>query len=213
MSFFYLLSKNCVILYLKDIYQKDIGDEELNKENNTKYAILGLLTTDCTTGYSIKQMIDRSLNHFWKISYGQIYPILKNLVEEGYASVRVAKQEDKPDKKEYSITAEGEHELQSWLQKPLQEIPIEKNELLLKLFFSRHQDVEHSIELLNQQQNKLLERYNTYLGIKDMITNELNDELDSVFWILTLDYGLVTTSAAIDWCEDSKSKLRNQKEE
>ncbi len=158
-------------------------------------------------------MIDGSLNHFWKISYGQIYPILKSLVEEGYASVRITEQDDRPAKKEYSITAEGEKELQLWLQKPLQEIQTEKNELLLKLFFSRHQDVANSIDLLDQQKNKLQDRYNTYMGIKDMITTELNDELDSVYWIITLDYGLVTTRAAIDWCEDSKSKLRDQKEE
>ncbi len=158
-------------------------------------------------------MIDGSLNHFWKISYGQIYPILKSLVEEGYASVRITEQDDRPAKKEYSITLKGEKELNFWLQKPLQEIPTEKNELLLKLFFSRHQDVANSIELLDQQQNKLQDRYNTYLRIKKMITTELNDELDSVYWILTLDYGLVTTRAAIDWCEDSKSKLRDQKEE
>lgn len=161
----------------------------------------------------MKQMIDGSLNHFWKISYGQIYPILKSLVEEGYASVRITEQDDRPAKKEYSITAEGEKELQLWLQKPLQEIQTEKNELLLKLFFSRHQDVANSIDLLDQQKNKLQDRYNTYMGIKDMITTELNDELDSVYWIITLDYGLVTTRAAIDWCEDSKSKLRDQKEE
>ncbi|WP_394174201.1 PadR family transcriptional regulator [Guptibacillus hwajinpoensis] len=185
----------------------------MSKDSNTKYAILGLLTTECTTGYSMKQMIDGSLNHFWKISYGQIYPILKSLVEEGYASVRITEQDDRPAKKEYSITLKGEKELNFWLQKPLQEIPTEKNELLLKLFFSRHQDVANSIELLDQQQNKLQDRYNTYLRIKKMITTELNDELDSVYWILTLDYGLVTTRAAIDWCEDSKSKLRDQKEE
>lgn len=34
------------------------------RENMTRYAVLGLLTTDCRTGYDMKQMIDRNLNRF-----------------------------------------------------------------------------------------------------------------------------------------------------
>ena len=56
--------------------------------NHTTYAILGILTTNCRSGYAIKQLIDRSLNHFWKISYGQIYPTLKRIVDDGLAEVR-----------------------------------------------------------------------------------------------------------------------------
>ncbi|MEJ9314325.1 PadR family transcriptional regulator, partial [Priestia megaterium] len=74
------------------------------KENRTTYAILGLLTTECRTGYEIKQLMDRSLNHFWKISYGQIYPTLQKLVNNELATVNSVAQTDKPDKKEYVIT-------------------------------------------------------------------------------------------------------------
>ncbi len=185
----------------------------MKKENHTRYAILGLLTTDCTTGYAIKQMIDRSLNHFWKISYGQIYPTLKTLVEDECASVKFTKQEDKPSKKEYSITPKGIQELKTWLQGPLNELHTEKNELLLKLFFSRHQELDYTIHLLEQQHEKLLNRYNTYLGIKEMINCSLCEDRDSFYWVLTLDYGINTTSAAIDWCVETKNKLLNEMEE
>ncbi len=114
----------------------------MKKQSDTKYAILGLLTTGCRTGYSIKQLIDQSLNHFWKISYGQIYPALKQLVDDGLATVTDTTQDGKPDKKEYFLTPKGELELQTWLQLPIKEIPTEKNEVLLKIFFSRHQTVK-----------------------------------------------------------------------
>ncbi|PCK18754.1 hypothetical protein CEY02_18370 [Bacillus pumilus] len=55
--------------------------------NDTTYAILGFLTADSKSGYEVKQLIDKSLHHFWKISYGQIYPALKFIVEEGLAEV------------------------------------------------------------------------------------------------------------------------------
>src|SRR5690606_17032441 len=118
------------------------------KLNHTKYAILGLLTTDCRTGYQMKRLIDTSLNHFWKISYGQIYPTLKQLVEDGLANVQETTQDGKPDKKEYFLTEKGEDELLKWLESPLDQIPVPKNEVLLKLFFSRHQDNTKTIHYL-----------------------------------------------------------------
>ncbi|TWT14623.1 PadR family transcriptional regulator [Planomicrobium sp. CPCC 101079] len=177
------------------------------KENNTQYALLGLLTIGCDTGYSMKQMIDGSLNHFWKISYGQIYPTLKLLVDKGYARVHDTAQEGKPDKKEYQITAEGTEALKRWLAQPIADLPVEKNELLLKLFFSRHQDPESTRRHLDNYQEKLYVRYDTYKAIKEMIAIRLADEKDAPFWLITLDYGMRTTQAAIDWCEETKKLL------
>ncbi|MFD1038804.1 PadR family transcriptional regulator [Virgibacillus byunsanensis] len=180
----------------------------MTKENHTKYAILGLLTTGCHSGYSIKQMIDGSLNHFWKISYGQIYPTLKQLVEEGLATVKDTTQTGKPNKKEYYLTSDGKTALQSWLNNPIEAIPTEKNELLLKLFFSRHQHADITINQIDHYLNQLTERYHTYLSIEQLITENLLDQADSPFWLITLDYGKRTTKAAIEWCEDTQEKLK-----
>lgn len=183
------------------------------KENHTQFAILGLLITGCQTGYSIKQRIDGSLNHFWKISYGQIYPTLKLLVDKGYTSFQVTTQEGKPDKKEYYITPEGEQAFKLWLQQPVQELSTEKNELLLKLFFSRHQELTTTLHHLDTYYEKLISRYRTYQEIKEMITACCINQEDAPFWIITLDYGLCTTQAAINWCQETKKLLLKNKEE
>lgn len=180
----------------------------ITKENNTQFAILGLLTTGCRTGYAIKQMIDTSLNHFWKISYGQVYPTLKLLVEKGYASVEESPQERKPDKKEYHITAAGEEVLKNWIQQPLTDLPVEKNEVLLKLFFSRHQNKEITLHQLQVYEKKLTDRYHTYQEIQEMINTHLHNEEDAPYWLLTLDYGLRTTQAAIEWCKEARKNLQ-----
>ncbi|ASN03845.1 PadR family transcriptional regulator [Virgibacillus necropolis] len=180
----------------------------MKKNNNTKYAILGLLTTECRSGYAIKQMIDQSLNHFWKISYGQIYPTLKQLVEDGLATVQDTSQEGKPDKKEYYLTPKGEEELEIWLQNPIEELPSVKNEMLLKLFFSRHQSNAETISRVKQYRNKLLERYNTYEAIESMITSTSREKPDAGYWLITLDYGKRTTQAAMEWCDVTIEKLK-----
>lgn len=180
--------------------------------NHTTYATLGLLTTDCRTGYEIKQMIDRSLNHFWKISYGQIYPTLKQLVKDGLATVHETSQEGRPNKKEYVMTSKGKAELREWLQRPIDEIPAEKNALLLKLFFSRHQANQTTISHLEDYKQKLMERYTTYAAIEQMIASHLDDKTDSPYWLFTLDYGKRMTNTAIEWCDETIRTIKSWEE-
>ena len=195
------------MIYLNDIYQKDTGSEEVEKLIHTKYAILGLLTIGCQTGYSMKKMMDGSLNHFWKISYGQIYPTLKSLLEEELITVQEQSESGKPDKKEYELTSLGWQALYDWMESPIEEIGVEKNELLLKLFFSHHQSNEKTLKQLDHYQSKLQERLNTYQAIEEMIRGTYGDQEDAKFWLLTLDYGLRTTLAASEWADEAKKKL------
>lgn len=168
--------------------------------NHTTYAILGILTTDCKSGYAIKQFIDQSLRHFWKISYGQIYPTLRFIEKEGLASVHTAEQEKKPNRNEYFLTSKGKSVLTKWLEKPIEEIPVERNEVLLKLFFGRHQAKEHTLHLLENYQQKLEERYQLYCLIEKSITSNSPGDADARYWLFTLDYGKRITNASIDWC-------------
>ncbi|MBD8070165.1 PadR family transcriptional regulator [Bacillus sp. PS06] len=180
--------------------------------NDTTYAILGILTTECKSGYAIKQFIDQSLNHFWKISYGQIYPILKLLVQEELAEVRTSTSQGKLDRNrnEYYLTSKGIEVLKNWLEQPIAQVPTERNEILLKLFFGRYQAQEHKESLLENYKHELENRYQTYLSIEQAILkHQHNDnEEDSLYWLLTLDYGKRTTKAAIEWCGSALEKMR-----
>ncbi|PPA69342.1 PadR family transcriptional regulator [Jeotgalibacillus proteolyticus] len=179
---------------------------------HTTYAILGILTTECKTGYAIKQLIDNSLNHFWKISYGQIYPTLKLIVQDGLAEVQTASTEGKPDRQEYFLTPKGIDTLKVWLEEPTVQIPSEKNELLLKLFFGQYQSKESSLALMTGYKQKLEERYRTYEAIEQGINEHSSTHKDALYWLITLDYGKRVTGAAIEWCDHTYTKL-NSKEE
>ncbi|MCA0172720.1 PadR family transcriptional regulator [Bacillus sp. RAR_GA_16] len=183
----------------------------MEKQIHTKYAILGLLTIGCQTGYSMKKMMDESLTHFWKISYGQIYPTLKTLLQEELITVQEQNESGKPDKKEYQLTSLGWQALRNWMETPIQEIGVEKNELLLKLFFSHHQSNKTTLNQLEQYQNKLQERLNTYYAIEEMIRRTYGDQEEAKFWLLTLDYGIRTTQAASEWAFDAKNLIQGGK--
>ncbi|SET17306.1 DNA-binding transcriptional regulator, PadR family [Salinibacillus kushneri] len=175
--------------------------------NHTTYVILGILTTDCKSGYAIKQFMDQSLTHFWKISYGQIYPTLKFIVQEEMAEVRTSSTPGKPDRKEYFLTSKGMEALKKWLEKPVEQLPAERNEILLKLFFGRYQTGDQTTTLLQTYKQKLEERYQIYISIEQGIKDHNEREEDAMYWLLTLDYGKRMTATAIDWCDDTLEKF------
>lgn len=181
--------------------------------NDTTYAILGILTTDCNSGYSIKQFIDQSLNHFWKISYGQIYPTLKFIVQEELAEVHSSTSAGKPDRNEYKLTSKGVVALKNWLEQPIDQLPVERNEILLKLFFGHYQSDKQTISLLQNYKQKLEGRYQTYESIELAIQQHQSHDENSMYWLFTLDYGKRVTKAAIEWCECTLEKYKTIRED
>jgi len=103
--------------------------------SNTSYVILGMLSLRPMSGYDIKQVADLSVRHFWAISYGQIYPELKNLVDAGLVSPADTSVGDRR-RTVYSLTRSGEEALADWAAIS-HEVPVEiRDEMLLRLFFA-----------------------------------------------------------------------------
>src|SRR5260370_38491835 len=73
----------------------------------TPNALLGLLSLGPMSGYDIRQLIPRSIGHFWSESYGQIYPGLKRLAAAGLVEKKTQRRKGKPDRHVYSLTPEG----------------------------------------------------------------------------------------------------------
>src|SRR5215472_7142408 len=107
------------------------------KENKSRYALLGILSMCPGSGYDFKKLMEQSTSNFWSESYGQIYPLLKQLEQDGLATHHNEKQEGKPERYVYALTSQGREALERWLTGPV-ERGVERNELLLKLFFGQH---------------------------------------------------------------------------
>ena len=81
---------------------------------DTNNLCLGVLLLGDASGYEIKKMFEDSFSHFQTASFGSIYPALNKLSDQGLVSFREEQQEKRPNKKVFSITAEGrEHFLQT----------------------------------------------------------------------------------------------------
>ena len=88
-----------------------IGDH-IEDPVSPRFIILGLLGIEPMSGYDIKKWVDMSFRYFWEIGYGQIYPTLRRLEEEGLVTMKIDHEQGGPEKKIYTISDSGVEVLQ-----------------------------------------------------------------------------------------------------
>ncbi len=179
------------------------------KENKSRYAVLGMLSLGPMSGYDIKKVIEESISNFWQESYGQIYPMLKQLREEGLTTSHIEKQEGRPDRYVYALTDKGWDELRRWLIEPV-EYQIGRNELLLKLFFSSSAPVPNALEHLERYRQLQLNMLKHYEAVEEVVKAATRGgNPHGPYWSITLSYGKHTAQAMLAWCDETIETLRS----
>ncbi len=164
----------------------------------TGRVILGMISLGERTGYDIKQLVDKSTRHFWAASYGQIYPELKRLEEQGLIRGRPEPTGGRP-RMVYEATPEGQEALHRWLESATEPLWELRDEGMLKLFFSDQVTPEQRIQniraMRERQERKLaqlraIEPHAKHTGPR-----------------LTLELGMAITGRMIEWCESAERRL------
>lgn len=170
----------------------------------TARVILGMIALGRTTGYDIKQLVDKTTRFFWAASYGQIYPELKRL--EGLGLVR-----GRPEpsggraRTVYELTEAGGQALDGWLasdEEPLYEL---RDEGMLKLFFSDslpERRIENIRAMRTRQERKLAQ----------LQAIEPHASEGPAGPYLTLQLGIGSTEWFIDWCAATERRLAAETE-
>jgi PadR family transcriptional regulator AphA len=157
------------------------------------------------TGYDIKQLVDKSTRFFWAASYGQIYPELKRLEEQGLVRGRPEPSGGRA-RVVYELTGTGEDGLGGWLgsdEEPLYEL---RDEGMLKLFFSdevpgRRIEIIRGMRLRHERK------------LAQLRAVEPHAKEGSPGPYLTLALGIEITQSLIGWCEATERRLAGQTEE
>lgn len=173
-----------------------------------KYALLGFLSYNPMSGYELKHLMDSSTSNFWHAELSQIYATLKTLEEKGLVASVIVPQEDKPDRREYTLTAKGLEALDRWLKTPDVEIYPSKEPFLLKLFFSARADKEFILAQLRIQRDlhqALLDEYKS--STVDLIAGIAEQaphlRKDALLWDATRRSGEILTEAIIRWLDET----------
>lgn len=106
-----------------------------------KFVLLTLLEREPRTGYDLVRTFDTAVGYFWNASHQQVYRELAALSEARLLKFKQIKQDDKPDKKIYSLSSSGKSALQHWLENPLKAGKT-KDLLLVKLLNANSDNVE-----------------------------------------------------------------------
>lgn len=178
----------------------------MSRENKSKYAILGILSFGPMSGYDIKKKIETSTSNFWSESYGQIYPILKQLVSQGLATYFIEEQVGKPNRHVYELTEKGQQELQRWLTEPV-EPQVERIEILLKLFFGQQVSIKDNIRHVQQFRELQQELMHKYQAMEAELKQKKVNRPNEPYLLVTVSYKLHVTSSLIDWCDQTLNIL------
>jgi DNA-binding PadR family transcriptional regulator len=166
------------------------------KENTSYYVILGILSFGECSGYDIKRKIEHGIGYFYKVSNGQIYPVLKKLVLHNNATCVTEKNDGKPDRKVYSITDQGLAVLKEWLQADT------GSELLIKLFFGSNLPIAQNLHLISDIRKKKESALNTYNNIASYFNLSTINEVRDYYNYFTLRFGQLISKTYIDWCDE-----------
>lgn len=176
------------------------------KLSTTSYAVLGLLTFGEMSGYDVLKMSERSVGHFWSPAKSHVYTELRRLAGLGLASEKDVRQEQRPDKRLYAITAAGQSALESWLAGAAVEPDQVRSPFTLRVFFGHLVPsallVAQVAEVRRTAELKLAELRTTEAEIKD--------KPELFYPYLTLKAGLVHTEATILWADEVLDALKEK---
>jgi DNA-binding PadR family transcriptional regulator len=183
--------------------------EEPTSLTPTGRVILGMISLGRQTGYDIKQLVDKSTRHFWAASYGQIYPELRRLEQQGLILGREEPSGGRA-RTVYRLTEAGRAALHGWLASDDELTNESRDEGLLKLFFS---DAAPELRLKNlRAMRSLYEQQHAQLRAVaaqrvEAHQVEAHDHEMPTGPGLTLQLGLELSGWMIEWCEAAERKL------
>lgn len=174
------------------------------------YAILGFISYIPLTGYELKKLFDSSVRHFWAADQSQIYRTLAQLTADGLVEMEVAEQTNRPDRKVYSITPAGRQALQQWVEGPFSGGD-PRNAILLNTFFMGKCTDEQVLAKFEEAAitiRGLLAAYEAAPKTISELSERLHSKREAFFWTLTLEWGIKTGRANLEWVESVIDRIK-----
>lgn len=170
------------------------------RERQTDLAVLGALSIAPMTGYALRVGIRDVLGQFWSESFGQIYPTLARLEDEGHVVRRAHGRASV-----FALTTAGRVRLRELLARPAAPAP-PRNGLLLRLFFGHELGPAACRALIEQHR---ADAVGTLAGLAaaraDVEAEPPSDH--RAYALLTVSAGEHGARAALAWAEESLALL------
>ena len=175
------------------------------------YAILGLLARESLSGYDLTSRMRDRVGFFWEARHSQVYPELARLEEGGLVTHQVVEQQERPNKKVYTITGSGLEALKEWLVEPPGSRPT-RDELVLKAYSLWLADPKGALALFKEQERRHEERLLRYEEIGAWMEKEWGSDLKQTSSARFASYaalqrGIGQERGYVDWCHWVANRL------
>ena len=160
-------------------------------------ALLGLLDREPSHGYDLKRDYDAYFGRGRALPFGQVYATLARLARDGKAVAGEAEAGAGPDRKRYTITQTGKHEVEAWLGEPILAGPYLQTDLFVKVVLSLMLG-RPAEEYLDVQRAAHLRRMRELTDLKQQ--GNLVD-------VLLADHGLFHLEADLRWIDLTAARL------
>jgi DNA-binding PadR family transcriptional regulator len=173
------------------------------RRSQTEMAVLGALNMEPMTAYALREAIRDVLGHFWSESFGQIYPSLHALEQQGHVERREG---PRAGSSVFAITASGAARLHELLSEPITTTP-PRNGLLLRLFFGRTLGPDKCRELLLRAKADAERDLTEYDRLARGVAREDAGSPDLPYMLTTISAGKHTARAVISWVDEALTLL------
>src|SRR3954468_17594006 len=171
----------------------------------TGWSILGFLSLQDRNGYEIRQAARRSVEEFWGVSDGQLYPQLRHLHELGLVAPTKPTVDGGPTT--WQLTADGRSALHQWLRAPSAPTRA-RDESLVKLMFADELGRDTVLDLLRQRRASFVMMRERVAAVDPGAHRHGEDEARGrIGPRLVHQYGLSFAEAAITWCDQAIAEL------
>ena len=162
-----------------------------------RYLALGLLTQQPMSGYDIKRRLKPLAWLIGSPSFGNLYPILRSLLQDNLVMVEVLLHQNKPPRKIYTITQAGRQALQTWTEQPAAPRTTVLKTFVMRLILAGHFTRSSLAGYLRQRRSQVSD----YQAALNQSIQELGEPTDLEHRLAT-DYGLAIANAELHWLDD-----------
>ena len=187
------------------------------------YGILGLLAFwGPLSGYDVKHLFDHTLAPMWGAVHSQIYKELRRMKELAWVEMEREEQESRPDRKLYSITAEGKKALQAWQAQPPEVFQL-RDELLLKMLLGtfasptdlvlhlRNALTDHEMRLLTYRQDaQFIPARSAFQPGNKRPNPYANAEEEEPYFHLVAQFAVAFENMYIRWLHEALATLEQE---
>ncbi|CAM4062999.1 PadR family transcriptional regulator [Nocardiopsis rhodophaea] len=166
------------------------------RDMSLRYALLGMLAYEPSSGYELKKMFDGELGEYaWHAPHTRIYPELARLAGEGLIEVA---EEGARGRRTYAATDAGRAELHRWLFTPLEEGRA-RNVHVLRLFLLSALEPEDTRRLLRSYADDSEHEADKLAAVAAHLDAETPAGERPPFGRMAAEFGLRIHSARRDW--------------